>query len=154
MNWCPHVFVHTLISLNHSYKGPPQSQEILCVFLRIIMCSERLYGFYFVFLKNFLGFWVASGIIPLMMTRIFNRATLELLRDFYYVIAALILGKPKDKAAKTPYSQSQEKHPRLQILQHQSLLGTQELPLGWLPWGKSAMKHSDAVSWNSAEVST
>jgi hypothetical protein len=34
------------------------------------------------------------------------------------------------------------------------LLGTQELPLGWLPWGKSAMKHSDAVSWNSAEVST
>lgn len=57
-------FLHTLPSPIHSCKGCLWSQKILCAFLRIIMCSERLYGFCFVILKTFLGFELPQESYP------------------------------------------------------------------------------------------
>lgn len=143
--------MYSLTSTIYSCKG---------CFLGIIMCLKKLCHFYFILLKTFSRFLIASGTITIP-PYIFNKSTLELLRDFYYVIAIPVTDKVRDKATKSIHSVILEERNCSMAssrdnswgCSHWSLPDIQGLLLRYFPQGEPSAKHSVAVLWNRATAS-
>lgn len=151
--------MNSLTSLIYSCKSCFLSQSELCAFLRLTRCLQKLYNFYFVPLKTFSGFLIASGIISIPLY-IFSKSTLGSKRDFYYTVAVCITDKVKEKATKSMLSivleerdlPMQDKQPRQrQILSCGSLLGVQGL-LFFSPQGEPFTKHTNDIPWSRTMV--
>lgn len=137
----------SLTSLIRSCRGYPLSPRALCAF-------PKLHDFNSVLHRAFSKFLADALIIFSTPSYIFNKSTLVLLSNVYYVCTTVSTGEVIEKATKSAHtgregsaqSPSQERQPGLQIWPPWSMPGTPELLLGRFLRGEPSTKHWDTAA--------